>query len=243
VKKLKQDLAKLGFVAAPNPNGYFGVQTEKKVKEFQTYYGLKSTGIANKATLNKINEILSSPLQKGKSSIKIANLKKNLNKIGYGGIQVTNYFGDFMEKRVKEFQKDNKLPVSGIIDAKTEKAIINYKMFKIFIDPGHGGSDSGATGNGLKEKDLTLKIAKAIKKHLENTYSNILIMMSRTTDKYLSLKERTDMANKWGADYFISVHINSFTSSSANGFESYIHNSNSTAEDNRMQNIIHDEIT
>src|SRR5699024_3733244 len=83
VKKLKQDLAKLGFVAAPNPNGYFGVQTEKKVKEFQTYYGLKSTGIANKATLDKIKAVLASPLQKGISHNDVIKLKQDLDTLGF----------------------------------------------------------------------------------------------------------------------------------------------------------------
>src|SRR5699024_8473717 len=111
------------------------------------------------------------------------------------------------------------------------------------IDPGHGGSDPGASGNGLVEKNLTLQIAKAIAKYLEETYKNIEIKMSRTTDKYVSLEDRAKMANSWGADYFISVHINSFDSSSANGFESYVHNGkNGTAEAKRIQNSVHDEV-
>src|SRR5699024_1759353 len=108
-------------------------------------------------------------------------------------------------------------------------------------DAGHGGKDSGALGNGLKEKDLTLKIAKNIEKNLRQ-YKNVEIMTSRTNDKHLELKERVSMANKWGADFFFSVHINSFTSSTANGIESFIYNSKATDSEERKQKIIHDQI-
>src|SRR5699024_11444864 len=80
-------------------------------------------------------------------------------------------------------------------------------MVKIFIDPGHGGSDGGAAANGLKEKDVTLKIAKKIRSRLGN-YEGVGTKMSRTTDKYISLTGRTNMANSWNADFFLSIHIN-----------------------------------
>src|SRR5699024_4024024 len=124
VKKLKQDLAKLGFVAAPNPNGYFGVQTEKKVKEFQTYYGLKSTGIANKATLDKIKAVLASPLQKGKSHNDVNKLKQDLDKIGFKVVNNPNKnFGMQTEKQLKAFQKKHGLTISGIAEEVTLKKI------------------------------------------------------------------------------------------------------------------------
>ncbi|WP_060210477.1 glucosaminidase domain-containing protein [Sporosarcina koreensis] len=80
-------------------------------------------------------------------------------------------------------------------------------MIKIFIDPGHGGTDPGATGNGLKEKDLTLAISKRIESLLKG-YDGVQVRLSRTSDQTLSLKQRTDMANNWGANYLLSVHIN-----------------------------------
>lgn len=113
-------------------------------------------------------------------------------------------------------------------------------MVRIFIDPGHGGSDSGAVGNGLKEKDLTLKIAKKIRDKLQQ-YQNVQVKLSREGDQTLSLKQRTDMANAWKADYLISVHINA---GGGTGFESYIYNGNykGKAETDRKRGIIHDEI-
>lgn len=110
-------------------------------------------------------------------------------------------------------------------------------MVKIFIDAGHGGSDPGAVANGLQEKNLTLSIAKKIKSMLEQ-YENVQVKLSRETDKYLELKQRTDMANAWGADYLISVHINA---GGGKGFESYIYTNVGSATV-AYQNVIHKEI-
>jgi N-acetylmuramoyl-L-alanine amidase len=104
-------------------------------------------------------------------------------------------------------------------------------MTKIFIDPGHGGSDPGAVGNGLQEKELVLKIAKRLAKLLEKI-DGVEVLLSRTDDKFLSLSERARMANEWGADYFISVHINA---GGGEGYECYIFNGNvsNTTRDNQ----------
>jgi N-acetylmuramoyl-L-alanine amidase len=111
-------------------------------------------------------------------------------------------------------------------------------MVRIFIDPGHGGNDPGAVGNGLKEKDLTLKIAKKIKSKLTN-YENVQVKLSRENDTYLTLSERAKMANDWGADIFISIHINA---GGGIGFESYIYNGSVSSSTIAYQNIIHEEI-
>jgi N-acetylmuramoyl-L-alanine amidase len=111
-------------------------------------------------------------------------------------------------------------------------------MVRIFIDPGHGGNDPGAVGNGLKEKDLTLKIAKKIKPKLTN-YENVQVKLSRENDTYLTLSERAKMANDWGADIFISIHINA---GGGIGFESYIYNGSVSSSTIAYQNIIHEEI-
>jgi N-acetylmuramoyl-L-alanine amidase len=113
-------------------------------------------------------------------------------------------------------------------------------MVKIFIDSGHGGTDSGAVGNGLQEKNVTLQIAKAMESQLKG-YQNVEIKMSRTTDTAVSLRQRTDMANSWGADVLVSVHINSSASASARGFESYIYPT-VDARTVAFQNVLHSEI-
>ncbi|MEI2405613.1 N-acetylmuramoyl-L-alanine amidase [Niallia taxi] len=93
-------------------------------------------------------------------------------------------------------------------------------MTKIFIDAGHGGTDSGAVGNGLLEKDLTLTIAKKIQSLLQG-YEDVEVRMSRTTDKTLSLTQRTNAANNWNADFLLSVHINA---GGGTGYEDYRYN-------------------
>ncbi len=77
---------------------------------------------------------------------------------------------------------------------------------KIFIDPGHGGIDSGATYKGLIEKEMNLVTSLALGEYLQQY--GIDVKYSRTTDIYLSLTHRAGLANEWGADYFISVHYN-----------------------------------
>lgn len=112
-------------------------------------------------------------------------------------------------------------------------------MVKIFIDPGHGGVDPGARGYQLKEKDLTLSIALKLRDYLNKQYTGHSIKMSRTTDKTVSLKARTNAANSWNADYLISIHINS---GGGTGFESYIYNRTNNKGTINKQTIIHNEV-
>ena len=105
-------------------------------------------------------------------------------------------------------------------------AVLNPKL--IVIDPGHGGSDSGAEHNGLVEKDLTLDIARRLRTLL--LARGWQVKMTRDTDvdvfgvdasAHDELQARCDVANQAGARMFVSVHINSFTSSSLNGTTTY----------------------
>jgi N-acetylmuramoyl-L-alanine amidase len=109
----------------------------------------------------------------------------------------------------------------------------------IYLDAGHGGKDAGAVGNGLKEKDLTLDICKRIQAGLLN-YEDVRVLMSRESDIYLTLDERTRKANVANADVLLSVHINS-ASASARGFETFIH-PDTRAATKAFQNTLHPEI-
>lgn len=77
---------------------------------------------------------------------------------------------------------------------------------KIFIDPGHGGADPGASFNGLIEKEIVLSISIRLADRLENIGHQV--QMSRATDVFLALQSRADKANEWLADIFLSVHLN-----------------------------------
>ncbi|AOH54663.1 N-acetylmuramoyl-L-alanine amidase [Peribacillus muralis] len=111
-------------------------------------------------------------------------------------------------------------------------------MVKIFIDPGHGGTDPGSVGNGLKEKDLTLSIATRIKDILLIEYTNVFVKMSRTSDTFPSLSDRTNQANGWGADFYLAIHINA---GGGTGYEDYIYTSTSQ-ETKTYQDNIHAEV-
>lgn len=108
---------------------------------------------------------------------------------------------------------------------------------KFVIDWGHGGSDPGAVANGLREKDLTMKIGKMIGDML-GEYEGVQVIYTRTDDRFLELSERAAIANKAKADFFLSVHINS---GGGTGFESFIFN-NPDAKTVAYQNVIHGEI-
>lgn len=83
----------------------------------------------------------------------------------------------------------------------------------VVVDAGHGGSDSGATGNGLKEKDLTLKILKYCKSYFDKDDS-IKVYYSRTTDVFVNLYDIRNIPNETEADMFVSIHIDSYNSTS-----------------------------
>lgn len=98
----------------------------------------------------------------------------------------------------------------------------------VVLDPGHGGSDGGASANGLVEKNLTLKIAQYCKEELEK-YSGVTVYMTRSTDVEVGLEERVQLAKNWGADVFVSIHMNS-ASPAAEGAEVWYPNSSYNSE-------------
>ncbi len=89
----------------------------------------------------------------------------------------------------------------------------------IAIDPGHGGSETGAYKNGVKEKEINLTVSKKVQSILESKGYNVL--MTREDDSYVSLKGRPQLANAEGVDIFVSIHSNSTTSSSVTGIETF----------------------
>lgn len=114
-------------------------------------------------------------------------------------------------------------------------------MVKIYLDAGHGGKDSGAVGNGLYEKNVVVDLAKRIEAKLK-AYKNVQVLQSRTTDVFLELSERANKANAWGADCFVSLHLNSATASTAKGFETFIYNGSVGPDTIAFQNVMHTEI-
>lgn len=94
----------------------------------------------------------------------------------------------------------------------------------VVIDPGHGGKDSGAVGpTGLMEKDVVLDIALKVKE-LFKTDPQYNVILTRDKDIFIPLNERTEIANRAGADLFVSIHANASANSYAKGIETYILN-------------------
>ena len=104
----------------------------------------------------------------------------------------------------------------------------------IILDPGHGGSDPGAVGNGLKEKDLNLVISLATRGELAGY--DCTVKMARTKDVYVALSTRAVMGK--GADLFVSQHNNAFTSN-VRGFETYCHSGTLLAPTLKYRDALH----
>jgi len=94
--------------------------------------------------------------------------------------------------------------------------------FVLVIDPGHGGKDPGAVNGRNQEKTINLNIALKMGKLIEENCKNVKVIYTRKTDVFVELYKRADIANKAGADMFISVHTNSAKSKSAYGAETYL---------------------
>jgi N-acetylmuramoyl-L-alanine amidase len=111
---------------------------------------------------------------------------------------------------------------------------LGLKVARIVIDPGHGGFDTGTIGpSGLEEKNLVLDVALRLRKLLE-TRTNSEVFMTRSTDKFIPLEERTAIANEDGADLFISIHANASRDRHVRGIETYFLNFTSDPEALRL---------
>jgi N-acetylmuramoyl-L-alanine amidase len=94
---------------------------------------------------------------------------------------------------------------------------------RIVIDPGHGGHDPGAKGKGVTEAELVLDIAMRVEKLLEEV-PGVDVILTRRTDDFVPLPERTAIANRQGADLFLSIHANASPNAMAHGIETYFLN-------------------
>ena len=96
------------------------------------------------------------------------------------------------------------------------------KQFTIVIDAGHGGKDAGAVGSFAKEKNINLSVALALGQLIEKNHSDVRVVYTRKTDRFVELDERANIANKNSADLFISIHVNAVKKgSSVSGTETF----------------------
>ena len=123
----------------------------------------------------------------------------------------------------QEPQPETKHGEPAVTERKTKparKPLIS-KIRRIVVDPGHGGHDPGAIGpNGLQEKEVVLAIGLKLRDLLKGELG-LDVVMTRSTDVFIPLEERTAIANKVNADLFVSVHANAASNRNASGIETY----------------------
>lgn len=121
-----------------------------------------------------------------------------------GGTRVT--FDLEEDARFRSFVLDD--PFRLVLDVERAGAHAEGPVRTILLDPGHGGDDFGARAFGLRESDLVLDIGQRVKESLRRRMPEVRVLMTRETDDFVSLEQRTAMANSVGADVFLSLHLN-----------------------------------
>jgi N-acetylmuramoyl-L-alanine amidase len=112
--------------------------------------------------------------------------------------------------------------VAAALAAKVDSKATESPIKRIVIDPGHGGHDTGTiSANGMREKDLVLDVGRRLRAYIKSSYPDIEVIMTRDSDRFVALEERTAIANSRGADLFISVHANASPSRAASGVETF----------------------
>ena len=109
----------------------------------------------------------------------------------------------------------------------------------VCIDAGHGGHDPGCISLDKKtqEKAMTLSIANKLAAEIRSKNPDVKVVMTRSTDKFIPLNDRADIANKAGADLFISIHINAAANKSASGFSVHCLGPSSSGKDMNTPNM------
>lgn len=96
------------------------------------------------------------------------------------------------------------------------------RLFSVVIDAGHGGKDPGTVGNGGKEKEITLAVAKLVGKKIKASHPEVRVLFTRERDVFVGLQARADFANKHKASLMLSIHVNSAPTTSVHGTETYV---------------------
>ena len=212
IKAVQNKLNSLGYNCG-TADGYYGNATKNAVISFQSAKGIDTDGVVGPTTWKLLfnsssngsdySRILkvTSPLMYGDD---VKAVQNKLNSLGYNCGTADGYYGNATRSAVISFQSAKGLTADGEVGPATWNALFNsYSSsgsgtlpggsIKVFIDAGHGGTDPGAVGNGLKEKDIVLSIATKLGALLNGR--GISIKYSRTNDTYLSLEERARLAN------------------------------------------------
>ncbi|HOS83988.1 MAG TPA: N-acetylmuramoyl-L-alanine amidase [Bacteroidales bacterium] len=116
-----------------------------------------------------------------------------------------------------------------------------YTIKTVVIDAGHGGKDPGAVGKVAKEKDITLALALKTGNYIQKNIPSVKIIYTRSTDVFVELHKRAEIANKNNADVFISIHVNASTNKEAYGTDTWImglHKNKANLEVAKLENKV-----
>ena len=108
-----------------------------------------------------------------------------------------------------------------MLSAVTPTEIMKYQVKTIVIDAGHGGKDPGCSGKNSRESKIALLIALELGRIIEENLKDVKIIYTRSDDTFIELHERAAIANRNGADLFVSIHCNAAASTSAYGTETF----------------------
>ncbi|UTR11815.1 peptidoglycan-binding protein [Evansella sp. LMS18] len=221
---LKNNLNTLGFsVTMYTPQSY-GPSTEQAVRDFQDHYGLRVSGIGDVVTLAKIEELLSLTFTQG---VVTANSSLNVRSGPGTSHSAIGSLSRGATVEIRGTERNGWLSIdyngrTGYVSGQyislnvPSSGALRGKV--IMLDPGHGDQDSGAVAGGMREKELVLDISLRAQRLLENQGATVI--MTRSTDVFLTLSQRASLANNSNADVFVSVHANAFNGS-ANGTETF----------------------
>jgi len=158
-------------------------------------------------------------LSNGKVRINETGFNKILKKISNKNIQYSYFDAQITADEVEQTKEENNQQF--IYTKKPEKISINA----IVIDAGHGGSDPGTYRGQVVEKQITLKTALKLEKVLKEKFPEKKIIMTRRTDVFVPLENRSKIANdtmkKYGHTIFLSIHVNASISTKPYGFETW----------------------
>ncbi len=137
---------------------------------------------------------------------------------------VSSYLGaDGRSLKVKIKQVKKKQEPTIILNPTNPKTSSDKKY--VVLDAGHGGTDTGAIGGGINEKDITLDVAKRVEKLLKQ--KGYEVKMTRTDDTYISLQDRVEISEEYSPDIFVSIHVNSSVKPEITGVETHYYHQES----------------
>lgn len=142
-----------------------------------------------------------------------------------GTTTISFYLKDNVNYVVSKSRKETKVTFSKSKPSVSEVSVPK-KKYTIVVDAGHGGKDPGALGNGYREKDVALSVAKKLRDELSKDFR---VIMTRDDDYFVTLKERAEIGNGENADFFVSIHLNAASNPSATGAEVFYYSKNQSA--------------